>query len=154
MYSIVNSSLIIHDLSQDASQEIFEEIISYLDSSKNLARIITEGLSINDIGEILNNVSLKINKEMPFKGKPQTSLNEFWCYIQDFLNHPGRAVLLGLGGVHDHWSVVKSMSDNRITFFDSDGISFINRTQCSTQEPTVKRKHKIYPTHSYFLSSS
>ena len=152
VYSIVNSAKIVHELTFDDSQELFKEIVAYLDQTKNLSKIITEGLNINVIGEILNNVArLNLKREMPFKGQKKTGLPEFWSSMVNFLS-PNRVVLLGLGGVHDHWSVIKDMSDIRINFFDSDGIKFINRKHCTTQDPDKKRIHQLFPTHTYFLS--
>ena len=107
------------------------------------------------IGEILKNVKgLNLEREMPFHGLKVTGLLKFWSSMQDFLNLPNRSILLGLGGVHDHWSVVEKISNKRITFLDSDGIKFINRDFCTTQEPNKKRIHQIFPTHTYFLSSA
>jgi len=153
VYSIINSAKIINGLNGTDSEKLFKDIISHLDRTKNLASIITEGMNINVIGEVMNNVkSLNFERKMPFRGYAKTSLDEFWSSMQEFLAVRNRTILLGLGGHYDHWSVVTEVSDKRATFFDSDGINHINRTNCTTQSPTVNRKHQIYPTHSYFLS--
>lgn len=153
VYSIVNSAKVINGLNREDSQVLFEEIISYLDRAKNLSKIVTEGLNLNVLGEVMNNIdSLNLDREMPFRGYPDTGLDDFWTCMQEFLSTSNRTILLGLGGVYDHWSVVTEVSDKRITFFDSDGIKYINRSNCTTQEPTIKRIHQILPTHSYFLS--
>lgn len=153
VYSIINSAKIINNLNREDSQILFEEIISYLDRAKNLSKIIIGGLNLNVIGEVMNNVvSLNLDREMPFRGYHETGLDDFWISMQEFLTISNRTILLGLGGVYDHWSVVTEVSDKRITFFDSDGIKHINRSNCTTQTPTAKRKHQILPTHSYFLS--
>ena len=73
--------------------------------------------------------------------------------MQTFLEVPNRAILLCLGGVYDHWTVVQSISNKQIKFFDSDGLKHLNRSACTTQEPDKKRRHAIYPTHTYFLYS-
>jgi len=154
VYSIINSSKIINNLAHEESLDLFKDIIYYLDRAKNLSKIITEGLTINVIGEVMNNVdSLNLKKEMPFKGYSETGLDEFWSSMQEFLSFPNRTILLGLGGVYDHWSVVTKVTDNRITFFDSDGIKHFNRSNCTTQIANAKRRHQIMPTHSYFLYS-
>jgi hypothetical protein len=153
VYSIINASNIINNLTDDDCEELFKEILVYLDREKSLSRILTEGLNINVLGEILKNIkSLNFNRAMPFKGSPETSLSDFWEGIQEFLTQPNRAVLLGMAGQYDHWSIIKSISDKRINFCDSDGIKYFNRSACTTQEPDKKRKHQIMPTHTYFLS--
>ncbi|MGD9824828.1 hypothetical protein [Desulfobacter sp.] len=153
VYSLVNAEKIINDSNQQESEEIFRKIISYLDTTKNLSRIITDGLNINVIGEVLKNIEeLKIDREMPFRGEPKTELNFFWKKMQSFLDTPSRVIFLGIGGKHDHWSVVQSITDKRINFFDSDGLMFFNRINCTTQEPYGDRIHQILPTHTYFMS--
>ena len=154
VYSIINSARIIHELTLAESEELFNEIISYLDCTKNLSKILTEGLNINVIGEVFNNVSeLNINRKMPFSGQKEAGLPEFWSSMLNFLSRTNRVVLLALGGFHDHWSVIKDMSDKRINFFDSDGIKFLNREHCTTQAPDKKRIHQLFPTHTYFLQA-
>ena len=51
---------------------------------------------------------------MPYKRENKTTLGEFWTGMQNFLEKPNRAILLGLGGVHDHWTVVESISEKQI----------------------------------------
>jgi len=154
VYSIIHSSRIINDLADTDCQKLFNEVIDYLNKEMNLSKLLIDGLNINIIGEILNNViSLNIKREMPFRGKPETSLPGFWFSMQEFLNNnSNRAVLLGLGGVYDHWSVVNSISDKRINFLDSGGLCYFNRGNCTTKKPDRRRIHQIYPTHTYFLS--
>jgi len=153
VYSIVNSLSCVHGPDRERSREVFEDIIGYLDRSKNLSRIITEGLCINSLGEILNNVeSIDLDRSMPFRGRSDCGLDEFWTAMQEFLSEPNRAVLMGMSGEYEHWTVVTKITDKRVTFLDSDGISHFNRANCTTKSPTAQRRHQILPTHSYFLS--
>ncbi|WLE97384.1 MAG: hypothetical protein QTN59_00830 [Candidatus Electrothrix communis] len=155
VYSIINALKLVNEYSNEESQENFNKIIRYLDSERNLSKLIINGLDINLIGQVMNNVQdLGIVKEQPFKGKGETSLSEFWTAMQYFLNEPYRAILLGLSGVHDHWTVVQSISDKQLQLLDSDGLKKLNRSACTTQFATKSRKHVVYPTHTYFLSSS
>lgn len=153
VYSIINSAKIINGLNHEDSQGLFEDIICYLDQSRDLSKIIVEGLNINVIDEIMNNIeSLNLNRKILFRGRTDIGLNEFWSSMQEFLEVSNRTVLISLSGVHNHWSVVKEISDKRITFYDSDGIKQINRIHCTTKASTSNRKHQILVNHSYFLS--
>ena len=155
VYSIINAARIVNDAGEEDCEALFESIMVYLNSKKNLSKTITEGLNINVIGGILRNIKeLKLNGKMPFRGRRETGLPEFWASMQEFLEQPHRALILGLDGIHEHWSVVEQISNKRITFFDSDGIKHINRQICTTQKPTKKRIHQISPIHTYFLSSA
>ena len=111
VYSIINASRIINDFNDEECIELFQQVIRFLDSERCLSKLLINGIDINLIGQVMNNVKdLRIKKEQPFRGKSETKLEEFWSDMQNFLEMPNRAILLGLGGVHDHWTVVKSLS--------------------------------------------
>jgi hypothetical protein len=152
VYSIINASRIINNLSDEKCIELFQQVIRFLDSERCLSKLLINGIDINIIGQVMNNVKeLKLNKHQPFHGKPETKLGEFWNEMQNFLEMQNRAILIGLGGIHDHWTVVKSISPKQIKLIDSDGLKQLNRVSCTTGEPSIQRIHKIYPTHTYFL---
>ena len=154
VYSIINASRIINSFNSKECQELFEEIIKFLDSERNLSKLLISGLDINIIGQILNNVkNINIKKKMPYKRENKTTLGEFWTGMQNFLEKPNRAILLGLGGVHDHWTVVESISEKQIKLFDSDKLKRINRSSCTTGDPDKQRRHQIKSTHTYFMFS-
>ena len=153
--ALINASNIINDLNAAECDALFKDIVTYLDRERNLSKILVEGLNVNILGELLNNIEgLNLQKRMPFKGKPETGLTEFWKKMQSFLKEENRVALLVMGGVNDHWSVVNEISEKRLSFCDSDEISFFNRSSCTTKEPNSSRIHQIMPTHTYFLSAS
>ena len=155
VYSIINASRVINSFSEEDCKENFYKIIKFLDAERSLAKLLTEGLNINIIGQVLNNVEcLNIKKHMPYRGSPETTLGEFWIGMKKFMNKPNRAILLGLGGIYDHWTVVESISDKQMKLFDSDCLKRINRSVCTTGEPDKQRRCKIYPTHTYFMFSN
>ena len=154
VYSIINASKIINDFNDEECIELFQQVVRFLDSERCLSKLLINGIDINIIGQVMNNIKdLRLNKEQPFRGKPETKLREFWSAMQNFLEMPHRAILVGLGGVHDHWTVVKSLSVKQIKLIDSDGLKQLNRSLCTTGEPSKRRRHQIYPTHTYFLYS-
>ena len=64
-----------------------------------------------------------------------------------------RAILIGLGGpAWDHWTIVHSISDKQIRFFDSHKLRRLDRNRCTTTRSTALRPHVLCPTHTYFLS--
>lgn len=154
IYSIVNAVRKINK--KIDSQELFENIIKYLNENNDLCNIIIkEGISRQIIsGIFMNVVGENITVNSPFWKKPDTKLDEFWTEMIFFLDEYDRhAVLIGLGGkIWDHWSVVDSISSNQIRFFDSDRLKRLNRNRCTTQNGTKARPHILYPTHTYFIS--
>ena len=156
IYSIVNAARIISDIGEEESKNLFKQILTYLENSENLSRVLTEGIGLNTVGSILRDTTNgKIHdRNMPFKHHPDTSLDEFWSEIISFLDGGSkRAILIGLGGrMWDHWSIVHAISDRQIYFFDSYKLKTLTRNRCTTIRPTTARPHWLCPTHTYFLS--
>jgi hypothetical protein len=156
IYSIVNAVRIISDIDDEESKELFQRILNYLEKTKDLSRVLTEGIGLTTIGGILRDiVNDKITQRaMPFKHRPDTSLDEFWSEMMYFLDGGcKRAILIGLGGpIWDHWSIVHSISDRQIYFFDSNKLKRLNRSRCTTTRSISSRPHMLCPTHTYFLS--
>jgi hypothetical protein len=157
VYSIVNAARIIADIDEEESRELFKNILLYLEKTSDLSRILTDGIGLNTIGGILRDVvNDRIrHRWMPFKHSPESSLDEFWCKMLEFLDGSSskRAILICLSGpMWDHWSIVHSISEKQIYFFDSHKLKRLNRSRCTTNRSTVARPHVLCPTHTYFLS--
>jgi hypothetical protein len=156
VYSIVNAVRIVSGIGEEDARELFKEIILYLEKTNDLARILTDGIGLTTIGGIFADVvGEKIsNRAMPFKQCPDTPLDEFWATMMSFLNNGGkRAILIGLGGpMWDHWSIVESITEKQIRFFDSYKLKRLNRSRCGTIRSTSSRPHLLSPTHTDCLS--
>lgn len=156
IYSIVNAARIISDIGEEESKSLFKRILFYLENSQALSRVLTVGIGLNTVGSILRDVAdVRIpDRNMPFKHRPETSLDEFWSEMMSFLDGGNkRAILIGLGGLMwDHWSIVHAISDRQIYFFDSHKLKSLKRSRCTTIRSTSARPHLLCPTHTYFLS--
>ena len=156
IYSIVNAARIIADISEEESKTLFKRILVYLETGKDLSRVLGEGIGLNTVGSILRDVANgRIpERNMPFKHRPDTSLDEFWTEMMSFLDGGSkRAILIGVGGrMWDHWSIVHAISDRQVYFFDSHKLKSLKRSRCTTVRPTTARPHLLCPTHTYFLS--
>lgn len=156
VYSIVNAVRIVSGIGEEEARELFREIILYLENTNDLSKILIEGIGLKTIGGILADVVGEqiSNRAMPFKQYPDTPLDEFWTTMMSFLSNGGRrAILIGLGGpMWDHWSIVESITEKQIHFFDSYKLKRLNRSRCATMRSTSSRPHLLSPTHTYFLS--
>jgi hypothetical protein len=157
VYSIVNATRIISGISEDEAKELFKEIILYLEKTCDLSKILFSGIGLKTIGGILSDVvgDRIRSRSMPFKQYPETPLDSFWAEMMGFLNggRGRKAILVGVGGpMWDHWSIVESITERQIRFFDSYKLKRLNRNRCATMRSTSSRPHILQPTHTYFLS--
>lgn len=156
IYSIVNADKIINGTNNLKSQQLFKDIIDYLDKNKQLASVLTSGMQLKWMKSIFSDVIRDTIKtqSLHFEGKSNPSLSDFWNYAYEFhKNGKNRAVILSLSGVHDHWTIIESITDKQMKLFDSYGLKSLNRSGCTTAYPIGGRKHVIWPAQTYFLSN-
>jgi hypothetical protein len=157
LYSIINAERIINHSSDEETQQLFDDLIHYLSRRGLLTKFLIGGIIHTEMLVILNKVVGKkriSNVEIPWRGVQNPDLTAFWKSIQYFLDGtPGRAVILGLQGYHDHWTVIESITNRSIKLYDSALIQRLPRSSCTTAYGTWKRKHLLLPAQTYFLSS-
>ena len=74
--------------------------------------------------------------------------------MQNFLDGTSaRAIILGLNGYHDHWTVIESITNRSILLYDSALIKRLPRSSCTTVYATGKRQNILLPAQTYFLSN-
>lgn len=154
IYSLVNAERVINNTPLAESQELFNEIVEFLEEKKQLASILTSGMLLKNLKLILKEVigDRIPNQELRFHARPNPELGEFWDEVSEFLNEsPKRSVILSLSGVHCHWTTVQKITEKQIKLFDSNGLSTLNRAFCTTSNQTNRRQHEIWPAQTLFL---
>lgn len=157
LYSIVNAERIINRSSDDETQQLFDDLIHFLSRRRLLSKFLIGGIIHKEMLVILNKVvgKKRINSvQIPWRGVPNPDLTTFWRSMQSFLDGtPRRAIILGLQGYHDHWTVIERITNRSIFLYDSSLIQRLPRSHCTTGYPTWKRKHVLLPAQTYFLSN-
>ena len=157
LYSIINAERIINRSSDEEAQQLFDDLIHYLTRRGLLSRLLIGGVIHKQMLLILDKVVGKqriSNVQIPWRGVPNPDLTTFWKSMQHFLDGtPGRAIILGLQGFHDHWTVIEKITSRSILLYDSALIKRLPRSSCTTVYATWKRKHLLLPAQTYFLSN-
>jgi len=157
LYSIVNAERFINHSSDDETQQLFDDLVHYLSRRGLLSKFLVGGILHNQMLVILNKIVGKkriANVEIPWRGVPNPDLTTFWKSMQYFLDGtPHRAIILGLDGYHDHWTVIEKITSRSILLYDSSLIKRLPRSSCTTAYDTWKRKHLLLPAQTYFLSN-
>lgn len=157
LYSIINAERFINRSTDEESQTLFNDLIHYLSRRKLLGKFLIDGIIHTEMLVILRKVIGKkriSNVRIPFRGVPNPDLTTFWKSMQSFLDGtPGRSIILGLQGYHDHWTVIERITNRSILLYDSALIKRLPRSSCTTVYPTWRRKHILLPAQTYFLSN-
>ncbi|MBE7434006.1 MAG: hypothetical protein HS100_08810 [Anaerolineales bacterium] len=157
LYSIINAERIVNRSSDEDAQKLFNHLIHYLSRRGLLSKILIDGIIHKEMLVILNKIAGRkriANVEIPFRGVPNPDLTTFWKSMQAFLDGtPGRSIVLGLQGYHDHWTVIEKITNRSILLYDSSLIKRLPRTSCTTVYATYQRKHVLLPAQTYYLSN-
>jgi hypothetical protein len=105
---MVNAERVINGSSPEQSQELFDTMVHFLSRRRLLTRILLDGVIHNHMLLILEKVVNGRIKtiDIPWRGQPTPDLDAFWQSMRDFLDGtPGRSIILGLNGFHDHLPV-------------------------------------------------
>lgn len=157
LYSIINAERFINHSSDEETQQLFDDLIHYLSRRGLLTKFLIGGIIHTEMLVILNKVVGKkriSNVSIPWRGVQNPDLTKFWKSMQNFLDGtPGRAIILGLQGYHDHWTVIENITSRSIMLYDSSLIKRLPRSRCTTVYATWKRKHLLLPAQTYFLSN-
>ena len=153
IYAIINIIKKLHNIKEQAYLEkIFAEILQTIegkDSKMKLSSIIIEGLSSRELVKILN-FDCVTNKITRIKGTKDSSLDGFWRILEDKLKKHNCAVLLGLSGKHDHWTVIDKVTSDGITLLDSDHLKHFDKRHCSLVKDN-NNTHILHPAQTYFF---
>ncbi|MDO9301813.1 MAG: hypothetical protein Q7T89_10540, partial [Anaerolineales bacterium] len=132
-------------------------LVHFLSRRKLLSKLLIGGIIHTEMLLLLDKVVGKqriSNVQIPWRGVPNPDLTTFWKSVQNFLDGtPGRAIILGLQGYHDHWTVIESITNRSILLYDSALIKRLPRSSCTTVYTTETRKHLLFPAQTYFLSN-
>ena len=154
---MVNAERIINRSSDKDAQQLFDGLIHFLSRRRLLSNLLVGGILHTQMLMILDRVvgNQRISRlEIPWRGVPNPDLTSFWRSMQSFLDGTrGRAIILGLQGYHDHWTVIESITNRSIFLYDSSMIKRLPRSHCTTGYTWGRRQHQLLPAQTYFLSN-
>lgn len=156
IYSIVNGLQIINPLGRNETEQIFIDLVGLLHKKEVLYDAMTNGLLFKDMKELIKSGIMEkylSTISFPFVGKKNQDIADYWNTISDFLNdeqNPG-AVIIGLSGKHDHWTVACSISKKSLSLQDSSFLKRLYKKNCTTAVARGQRQHILKPAQSCFL---
>jgi len=155
VYCVVN---IVHylrgPLSKKHSNQLFYETMKLLNGKLCVVERINSGTYLRELGELLGQtlVIYRIHHRRPFLRNKDVSLDHYWFTLEKFISTRKGIVLIGINGLHNHWTLVKEVTSTSLLLFDSDGIKRLSRRQCCiTRERLSHRRHLLIPTRTYFI---
>lgn len=162
VYAVVNSvrNMSPRRLKGEEEKELFRKLIAALGEEGRLEETLCTGMTVQPLGRLIDRASsflvsrtdCSLGRQLAFRQAPD-SLQQVWnCMSAHIDSHGPGSVILGLGGKHDHWTCIGTMSETTITLIDSDGIRRLHRRNCTVSEARTGRHHELWPTQTYLLN--
>lgn len=156
VYSLLNIIQLLCPQSITKSRKLFFKVLRHLEKNqaKKLSRMITTGLTFKDIKQLFN-VFLSaenLSWELPFHGRANPDLDQYWNTLMHLLeSHNDSCAFIRLTGTHNHWTIVRAMSENTITLYDSDKLVRIHRKNCCMKTDGSIKPHLLWPRQTVFI---
>lgn len=157
VYALVNAvDYLCGPLTKDEAQDLFEQILTYLESRAPLAQRCVEGIMINQIASILKDVICKqypIQRYRPFHRQPRISKQRYLQTLRKFLRQSNTLVLVALEGHYSHWTLIRRITGRTLITYDSTHLRYLLKRSCSMFNRHVVKRHWLLPTQTYLLKS-
>jgi len=153
VYCVINATKIISNTSKIDCQYLFNKMIKFLSTKQDISPIVIYGVHFKLLGSLLKQIPKHTihERKAPFRRRKKLTLDEYWNKISVFLSEPNRAVIIGIEGNEDHWTLVYSITKKQMNLFDNE-MKRLCRSKCTLLEPTKKRPYKLNSKMTYFLS--
>jgi hypothetical protein len=153
IYSIINADKIINDSTPEESHQLFKDIIHHLAKRRILKKvIIEEGITHRQVTDIMDKV---IADRIPFCATNKRGLyelGEWWEESKLFLKLDKRVIILSLGGIDSHLTVLYKMTNKNLFLMDSNvGNCKLHRSFVDIVGSAGNDKHLIYPAQCWYL---
>lgn len=156
VYSVINIIQLLSPKRKSESKKMFRKILRSLEKSKhqNLSRTMTTGLTFKDMKQLfsifLTNES--ICWELPFSRKHKPDINQYWTTLMQLLiSHKRSCVFIRLTGTYNHWTIIRAITENSITLYDSDKLLRIHRKNCGIKGRDTNQAHVLWPTNTVLI---
>ena len=160
VYSIINAMRIIRRDTEKESQALFGAIIEHLSRKRNLRKIVSNGMTIGVLFNIINDLDEDIPKDEYPRSRPflsrDVTMPQVWTQMKQFLEKPANgtgAIIFHLSGSCEHWTVIKKIDDENVYLEDSCGLKPIPRQNITIRDthPNKKRCCQIIPGEVIFI---
>ncbi len=122
-----------------------------------IERLTHEGTRLDEIASALKYIispNYDIRRAKPYHHNPETTLEHFLRHCKGFLEQKSEnkaIILIGIGGCHDHWTLIYCITETRLLLQDSSQLKYLGKQYCCLPDDEPKKTHILYPTHTYFL---
>ena len=148
LYAVINACNNLNiNIGHAGRVKLFELGICYLDEKNVLKNTLVSGMGITHVKGIVRVFKNYLAEEYGVNLISKTvtadagNINGLWTRLSKFMEDHDDVAVLGLTGMHDHWTCVVNISDATLQLCDSDGLRRINKSYCTCGNLYGELKH-------------
>ena len=159
VYAVTNSlALLCPELTHEACRRLFRVVLrGQVEASGTSVASLWKGCGPRKLRCLLRLATehvraahgLPVHATWP-EANPKT-LAALWCALESELQ-AGHLVIVGLAGVHRHWTVIRRITPDTLWLADSDGLSLLRRSRCTLR--LRADRHRLDPREIVVLTRS
>jgi hypothetical protein len=156
LYAVINALRLAHrpfgPFGRERARALFAELVELTEARWGMANVIVDGYDDEQFRTLLTN-GLKLARELTGRHYCQSfkAMGGFddkrrnWLRSLERLTaHPATAVIVGIWGRMDHWSVLAGVSEQSLLFYDSDALKYLPLLRCSLTGAGKARRSTLH----------
>ena len=162
VYAVVNAvQTLVPGFTRSEAKRLFQALVEALRAEDHGRRpLVAIGLTRRHVRQTLMNADHFLERRhrgrlvvwrLPRGVIRGWSLDRLWRLLSQRLG-PTCVAILGIGGIHSHWTLAVAITPRSIRLLDSDGLQYLRRKRC--RAPTSgywARAHLLYPGYVIFV---
>lgn len=160
IYAIINAiGATVTGWNRADAERLFQYLIKRL-TARRLDHAIADGIGIRDLKTLIRDADIYLAREYGLRIQQRNafarrvSLDDYWARIRVHLQECGNRVIVGLNGVHRHWTCISTVGE-RALYVDDSGwrpIQCLYRAHCTTGKPGRRKRHQLVVTQTVLIS--
>lgn len=160
VYAMINAiRLLAPELSEDDEKSLFYVLLETLSNAGvELDEIVAFGIGKNNMRSLVSAAreflreycDVGLTVEWLDLGGAEPRLSRIWSRLRRETEER-RVAIVGLSGIHEHWTVVRRVTRKTMLLYDSDALSRLNRSNCGVG---TRARHRIRPENIAVLDRS
>ncbi|MEZ5691975.1 MAG: hypothetical protein R3D71_09990 [Rickettsiales bacterium] len=157
IYSVINAINYTARLSQKQRDGLFKQLIRAVKKGYDVDKCILYGTdkklllfmfqaAQNYLGKKYK-IKVKINPLFNPRAKPDKQ--RYLTTLSDFLSGDNRILIVGLSGMHEHWTCITAITPKTIRLLDSDGLYYLRTANCYVRGKFSDSSHLLIPSKTW-----
>jgi len=157
VYCVVNAVSHVALLTPSSREVLFKRLVRVLNSQKRFANYLLNGTDDKQFKRLLKEARRWLKKEQGlelvitplFSPSSRVKMENYLKRIQQFIRTDIGVVIVGLDGVHLHWTCISDITPKTIKLIDSGELDHLRISHCRLSKKSLPNLHCMHPSETW-----